>query len=139
VLLTLLNTVLQRQGFRVWLAPGGLPALEVYRRHQSQIGVVLLDVRMPGLDGPRTLTELRRLNPDVACCFMSGHTGVYSDDDLRGLGAVHCFAKPFHVHDVAEFLWQTARPPLPHNHPLPVVTSQQDEGGPGSNETLPEI
>src|SRR5262249_22969715 len=101
MLLTLLNTVLQRQGFRVWLASTGSAALEVYQRQQSRIGVVLLDVRMPGLDGPQTLAELRRLNPDLACCFMSGHTGAYSDEDLLRLGAVCCFAKPFRVHEVA--------------------------------------
>jgi CheY-like chemotaxis protein len=108
MLLTLLNTVLLRQGFRVWLASNGPNAVEIYQRQQAQIGVVLLDVRMPGMDGPGTLAELRRLNPDVACCFMSGHTGTYTDEDLRGLGAICCFAKPFRVHAVAEELWQTA-------------------------------
>jgi DNA-binding response OmpR family regulator len=111
MLLPLLDTVLQRRGFRVWLASGGRDALDVYRRQQSQIGVVLLDVRMPDLDGPGTLAELRRLNPEVLCCFMSGHTGDYTEEELVSLGALCCFAKPFRVHEVAEALWRTARPP----------------------------
>ena len=50
-------------GFTVWSAANGPAALEVYRRQQDDIAVVLLDVRMPGLDGPQTLAELQRLNP----------------------------------------------------------------------------
>jgi CheY-like chemotaxis protein len=47
----------------VWLAAGGQEALDLYQRHREAIDVVLLDVRMPGLDGPQTLAALRALNP----------------------------------------------------------------------------
>lgn len=90
----------------VWAAGGGEAALEVYRRQQADVAVVLLDVRMPGLDGPRTLAELQRINPQVVCCFMSGHTGSYSVEQLLGMGARHCFNKPFQVDEVCRALWQ---------------------------------
>ena len=47
VLRNLLQTVLQRKGFTVWLADGGRSALEIYRERQASISVVLMDVRMP--------------------------------------------------------------------------------------------
>src|SRR4051794_9919088 len=67
-----LRRFLEHAGFTVWAVAGGQEALELYDRHRNEIGLVLLDVRMTGLDGPRTLAALRRIDPQVRCCFMSG-------------------------------------------------------------------
>jgi DNA-binding response OmpR family regulator len=103
-LLHLVATALQREGFAVWPASSGRAALEIFQRERDRIDVALLDVRMPGLDGPHTLVELRRLHPDLACCFMSGYAGAYTTDDLLALGAIHCFDKPFRLEEVAQRL-----------------------------------
>jgi len=105
----LLQTVLLRKGFAVWLADGGRSAVEVYRENEAAVSVVLLDVRMPEMDGPKTLAALRRINPAVVCCFMSGHTGEHTPEGLLGLGAVRLFDKPFRIDDMAQALWQTAQ------------------------------
>jgi CheY-like chemotaxis protein len=93
---SLLRLALPKFGFRVHIANGGDEAVEIYRRHGGSIDMVLMDVQMPpGMDGPHTLDALRKLNPNVRCCFMSGGTGGYSTADLAALGAVHIFTKPF--------------------------------------------
>jgi CheY-like chemotaxis protein len=108
LLLNLLRAILVRQGFHVWACPSGQEALATYRRHQADVAVVLLDVCMPGLDGPATLAELRRLDPGVRACFMSGHTGEYAIEDLFSLGAVRFYEKPFQIQPLAEGLWKLA-------------------------------
>jgi DNA-binding NtrC family response regulator len=105
-MLGLLHAVLLREGFTPWLAENGQVAQEVYERHRAEIAVVLLDVCMPGLDGPQTMAALQRINPDVACCFMSGHTGGYSPEDLRARGALHFFEKPFSLDEIGRVLRQ---------------------------------
>jgi CheY-like chemotaxis protein len=95
---------LERQGFNVWTASGGREALRLYRKHRDDIAVVLLDVRMPGLDGPQTLEALRELNPEVRACFMSGDTGAYGPEELRQRGAACVIAKPFRLEDLANVL-----------------------------------
>jgi len=45
------------------LAPNGREAIDLYQEHSERIALVLLDVRMPGLDGPETLEALRKINP----------------------------------------------------------------------------
>src|SRR5947207_13474858 len=49
-LLRLLEVWLRQEGFAVVTAASGAEALEAYRRHAAALAVVLLDVRMPGMD-----------------------------------------------------------------------------------------
>jgi CheY-like chemotaxis protein len=104
----LLKVGMRQQGFAVWLAAGGQEALELYRRHQETIDVVLMDVRMPGLDGPQTLAALRELTPQIRCCFMSGDAGSYTEDRLRNWSAAAVLQKPFPLAEVARVLWALA-------------------------------
>jgi CheY-like chemotaxis protein len=109
----LLEAGLRQYGFTLWMAPDGYQALEIYRQHQDAIALVLLDVRMPGLDGPQTLARLRQIRPEVRCCFMSGHTGAYSEQGLLDLGAVHVFRKPFQLAELVQTLRWLADVPEP--------------------------
>jgi CheY-like chemotaxis protein len=95
---------LERDGFEVWLAAGGREAIRLYRQHRESSGVVLLDVRMPGLDGLQTLEALRELNPEVRACFMSGDMGDYGSEGLRQRGAARLIPKPFLLGDLANVL-----------------------------------
>jgi CheY-like chemotaxis protein len=101
-----LNIGMRHQGFAVWLAANGQEALDLYRRHRQAIDVVLMDVRMPGLDGPQTLAELQQLNPQVRCCFMSGYLGGYTDWQLCDRGALAVIQKPFRLAEVVQGLWE---------------------------------
>ncbi len=94
---------LERNGFEVWTAGDGWEAIEVYQQHRHEIAVVLLEVCIPGLDGPRTLEQLRQLDPQIQACFMSGDTGAYTQEDLRRRGA-HVLAKPFYMDDLRKIV-----------------------------------
>jgi CheY-like chemotaxis protein len=95
---------LERQNFHVWLATNGREALRLYRKHRDRIDVVLLDVRMPSLDGPQTLDALRALNPEVLVCFMSGDSGAYQVEALLRRGAAHVLTKPFRLEQLVNVL-----------------------------------
>jgi CheY-like chemotaxis protein len=95
---------LERDGADVWLASNGWEAIHLYRTHRESIAVVLLDVHMPGLDGPATLDALRSLNPEVLVCFMSGDTGDYAPQELLQRGAAGLMAKPFPINQLADIL-----------------------------------
>jgi CheY-like chemotaxis protein len=97
---------LERSGFYVWSTGSGCEAIELYRKQRDHIAVVLLDVQMPGLDGPATLERLRELNCEIVACFMSGNTGRYEPDDLLRRGAAQVIAKPFLFEDLANTLRQ---------------------------------
>jgi two-component system sensor histidine kinase/response regulator len=105
---SVLNLLMRKQGFAVFLAADGNEALDLYTRYRQNIDVVLLDVLMPGNDGPRTLAAIQEINPRVCCCFMSGSLGDYTEGELRDLGAVAVLAKPFCLSEVTQMLWELA-------------------------------
>src|SRR5689334_18951009 len=86
---------LERNGFDVWLATTSQEAIDLYRKHRERIAVVLLEARLPGLDGPQTLDALRKLNPDVLACIMSGERGDFAPKDPGRPRPAYVIAKPF--------------------------------------------
>ncbi len=103
----LLIGMLARLGYAVLAAADGAEGVELYRRHAAEVDLVLLDVRMPEMDGPAALAELRRLNPGVTCCFMTGDP-ARAAGDLAALGARAVLTKPFTAADLLAVL-----PPRP--------------------------
>lgn len=101
LILTLLKLELEENGCNVWVASDGASAIELYRKRRAEIDIVLLDVQMPGLDGPATLAALQEVNPDLRACFMTGNPGVYTEQDLIERGAAWVFNKPFRTAEVA--------------------------------------
>jgi len=91
----MLGTALKSFGFAVTLSSNGPDAIRAYEGQRDAIDLVLLDVQMPGLDGPQTLAALRKANPEVRCCFMSGYAATYSEAELLGMGASQVIGKPF--------------------------------------------
>jgi CheY-like chemotaxis protein len=102
-----LEIALRLSGLEVRLAASGEEAVELCRR-DGGVGVALLDVQLPGLDGPQTLAALRGLDPGLVCCFMSGDTGRYPVEGLLAMGAAHFFAKPFVLAEVVRVLREVA-------------------------------
>src|SRR5262245_23295877 len=81
----LLGLALRGEGLRAWVAADGPEAVELFRQHQADVGVALLDVRMPGLDGPQALARMRELRPDLPCIFLTGYSGLYTEEELLAL------------------------------------------------------
>jgi DNA-binding response OmpR family regulator len=108
----MLDEWLRHQGFKVWLAATGQEAIDLYRGHQDTIDVVLIDVRMPVLDGPRTLDGLRAINSKIGCCFMSGGLGENTEAELLDRGGASFLRKPFHLDELVRALLSLVRPRL---------------------------
>jgi CheY-like chemotaxis protein len=107
----LLAAVLGQAGFDVTAAACGQDAVAAFRSDPAGTALVLMDVQMPGLDGPHTLALLRAIAPGVRCCFMSGNAGRYTAADLQALGAAGMLPKPFpSLADVTRRVSDLARP-----------------------------
>jgi anti-anti-sigma factor len=108
-ILRMLAATLRSEGFNVWLAGHGQQAIQLFLRHLKGIAVVLLDVLMPGMDGPQILTTLQKFRPTVRCCFMTGNPAPYTEQSLLQMGALRIFHKPFAFTEVSDGLTQVIR------------------------------
>jgi DNA-binding NtrC family response regulator len=84
---------LQRDGYTVLSAESGEQALEVIAATPPD--VMLLDVKMPGIDGVTTLKRALGIHPELAVLMMSAHSTVDTAVDAMKHGAIDFLVKPF--------------------------------------------
>jgi PAS domain S-box-containing protein len=66
--------ILEMSGYRVLDASNGQEALSIFRKHRSQIDLVLTDAVMPQMGGRELAENLYRISPGVKVLYMSGYT-----------------------------------------------------------------
>jgi DNA-binding response OmpR family regulator len=91
--------ILRGESFDVLAAQGGAEALELVAR--QDVGVVVLDVMMPGVDGLETLRRLRAEHPDVQVVMFTAHGDEEVILNALRLGACDYLAKPIHAGEMA--------------------------------------
>ncbi len=87
-----LRRVLEYEDYTVIAAENGPRALEVLA--ERRVDLVLLDVKMPGMDGLEVLERARKLRPDLLCIMVSGHGTVQTAVEATKLGAFDFLEKP---------------------------------------------
>ncbi|MEW5755719.1 MAG: response regulator [Pseudomonadota bacterium] len=82
-------------GFEVGSASSGQEALQ--RLAAFSPDLILLDVMMPGMDGPTTLCELRKIPTlkDIPVIFMTAKVQPKEIEHFKAIGALEVIAKPF--------------------------------------------
>jgi CheY-like chemotaxis protein len=82
-------------GFEVESCASGEEGLA--RAQECQPDLILLDVMMPGMDGPMTLRELRKV-PELSetpVVFMTAKVQTHEIEEYAGMGAIGVLTKPF--------------------------------------------
>ena len=69
----LVVNILQSDGIETLAAANGKEALEHFDAQRERIGCVLLDLSMPGMNGPQVLKEIRARDPSRPVLMMSAH------------------------------------------------------------------
>jgi two-component system nitrogen regulation response regulator NtrX len=87
-----LAQVLGYEGYQVQVAASGGEALSLYR--EQPYDLVLLDVKMQGIDGLDTLAQLRQQEPDVRVVMISGHGTIATAVQAVKDGAFDFLEKP---------------------------------------------
>ena len=84
--------VLNYEKYGVQVARDGVEAIDLFKRGLPDI--VLLDVKMPGLDGLQVLRTFKELNPTTEVIMISGHSGIEEAVEASRLGAFDFLEKP---------------------------------------------
>lgn len=96
--------MLERQGHRVMVASSGAEAIALYAAGADRIGVVLLDLSMPEMDGWQVLEALRRLRPDAYVVVASGYDLARIQQERREILPDAWLQKPFDATELAALL-----------------------------------
>lgn len=85
-------SLLTRKGFDTTIAASGEEAIEIIQ--QSPQDVVVLDVKMTGMDGHEALAEIKKIAPETQVIMLTGHGTPDSASNSRKLAAFDYLAKP---------------------------------------------
>jgi len=101
---TVAAEMLTHLGYTPLIAVDGLEAVQAFSRHRAAIQAILLDATMPHLDGPETLSALRRIAPSVHVIMASGYSAQEILSRCEG-GPPNAFIeKPYTLATLAELL-----------------------------------
>jgi two-component system response regulator (stage 0 sporulation protein F) len=103
----LIREVFARENVSVYLAANGKQALEMIQTVQPDL--ILLDMKMPGMDGLELLRRLHKLNFQTKIIMMTAYGELDMVDEASKLGALAHFTKPFDIEELrSEVLKQLA-------------------------------
>lgn len=102
-----LKEFLSGEGYRVTTVTKPLDALPEIREGRHQI--VLLDVRMPDIDGIQLLREIRRVDSDICVIVMTAYPSVESAVDTMKADAFDYLRKPFELEQLRQVIQRAVR------------------------------
>lgn len=94
--------MLQDVGLEVVEAADGVEALEIYRREESEIDAVVMDITMPRMDGQAALQEMRKVDPGVRALLVTGN--VQDVELVEQTMGVPLLTKPYRAQELQAVL-----------------------------------
>ena len=105
----LLDRLLRRKGYYVVLAESGRKGLELFRRERPD--VIVLDLKMPEMDGLTVLRQIRSLNRSQPVIVLTGSRTAEMEQQVRALGVTEYIAKGFSLHLLGDALKRLLKTP----------------------------
>ncbi len=97
---TTLAKMLTAQGLEVTAVGSGREALT--ELENKPLDVIILDLRMPEMDGMETLDEVKKGHPDVEVVVLTGHASVDAAMEIIRRGGYYYLLKPYPLEDLLD-------------------------------------
>lgn len=91
----MLSDYLSTKGFHVLEAENGAECVAQFAKSSEDCSAIIMDVRMPEMDGVTATQELRKRGVTIPILLMSGFGDINSAEDAQRIGADGFLAKPF--------------------------------------------
>jgi DNA-binding NtrC family response regulator len=92
--------LLSKRGYDTVVVYNGTDAVNMVG--EKEFDVIILDMKMPGMDGIATLKEIKKKTPSVEVVILTGHSSVESGIEGMQLGAFDFLMKPVSIDDLQE-------------------------------------
>ncbi|WP_272826065.1 response regulator [Paenibacillus thiaminolyticus] len=94
----LLMEVFSSEGYSTYQASNGKIALNIVREESPDI--VLLDMKIPGMDGLEILKQIKKMEPQMKVIMMTAYGELDMIKEATDLGAIMHFTKPFDIDEM---------------------------------------
>ncbi|MBW1775447.1 MAG: response regulator [Deltaproteobacteria bacterium] len=108
---------LKKRDLRVISAHSGEESLEMLSKNQN-LDVVILDVKMPGMDGIDTLKEIKKGYPLAEVVMLTGHATVETAIEGMKQGAYDYLMKPCEIEDLLKKVEEAAKKKRDHEEKI---------------------
>jgi len=88
-----LTTFLKKHGFQVLTAENGKKAIDIFKSDKPDL--IILDIRMPEIDGMEVLDYTRKVNINLPVIMMTAFSDINNAVKAIKMGAYHYLVKPF--------------------------------------------
>jgi two-component system, response regulator, stage 0 sporulation protein F len=96
----LLQEVLDREGYEIFQAANGPAALAIVKEHSPDL--ILLDMKIPGMDGLEILRNIRKMGADTKVIMMTAYGELDLIQEAMEMGALAHFTKPFDIDELRQ-------------------------------------
>jgi len=96
--LSMTGSILDEYGYTVHAYSTGKKGIQAYSDHGADL--VILDLKMPEMDGREVFAELQKINPDVMVLFSTGYAGPDLHQRMLKMGARGYIEKPFVINSL---------------------------------------
>ena len=100
----LLTEVLQKEGYQTFQAANGFQAIDIAKQNAPDL--VLLDMKIPGMDGIEILKRLKEHDQSIKVIIMTAYGELDMIQEAKDLGALTHFAKPFDIDEIRQAVRQ---------------------------------
>jgi len=95
-----MGELIELEGHQSVLAYNGIEALEIFK--QNNIDIILVDFKMPGINGIETLLEIRKLNSTVPVFMMTAFANKKLINDAKKQGVIEVLDKPLDINELVK-------------------------------------
>lgn len=93
-----LKTLLEKKDYNADYVLSGEEGIRYVEN--KKVSIVILDLKMPGLDGEATLKKIKEINPNVGIMILTGYPSLDSAVSLLKNGAHDYISKPYDIDDI---------------------------------------
>ena len=104
VILEVGRDLLKAMGYRVLVARDGKQGVEVYRKNQDEIDIVVLDLIMPHMGGGEAYDRMKEINPDIKVLLSSGFSIEGGATEILERGCDGFIQKPFKMKELSQVI-----------------------------------
>ncbi len=103
----IIKLMLTKSGYKVHSVSSGLEAIEYYKENED-IDLVLVDMKMPGLDGKDTYNALKKIDRNIKALLITGYSS-HAFEDLLNIGVKGILQKPFSERALSKTVYEAIK------------------------------